>query len=130
MTLFLHAVLWLFIGLFIGASLGVVIAGLCAAAGREPEGKMAHQVLCPNCGMVQHSPHCGNSDCRPCNDSIPPEGELYQTWTDDGEGISCPYCGFTAGGSFWEDLEIKALCKSYGVNSLTELNDKRREWKE
>jgi hypothetical protein len=37
MTLFLHAVLWLFIGLFIGASLGVVIAGLCAAAGREPE---------------------------------------------------------------------------------------------
>ena len=37
MTPFLHAVLWLFIGLFIGASLGVVIAGLCAAAGREPE---------------------------------------------------------------------------------------------
>ena len=27
------------IGLFIGASLGVVIAGLCAAAGREPEGR-------------------------------------------------------------------------------------------
>jgi hypothetical protein len=27
------------IGLFIGASLGVVVAGLCAAAGREPEGK-------------------------------------------------------------------------------------------
>ena len=25
------------IGLFIGASFGVVIAGLCAAAGREPE---------------------------------------------------------------------------------------------
>jgi len=39
MSLFLHAVLWLFIGLFIGASLGVVIAGLCAAAGREPEGR-------------------------------------------------------------------------------------------
>jgi len=37
MTLFWHAVLWLFVGLFIGASFGVVIAGLCAAAGREPE---------------------------------------------------------------------------------------------
>ena len=37
MTLFWHAVLWLFIGLFIGASFGAVIAGLCAAAGREPE---------------------------------------------------------------------------------------------
>lgn len=33
MTPFLHAVLWL----FIGASFGVVVAGLCAAAGREPE---------------------------------------------------------------------------------------------
>jgi len=37
MTLFWHAVLWLFIGLFIGASLGVVVIGLCSAAGREPE---------------------------------------------------------------------------------------------
>ena len=37
MTPFLHGLLWLFIGLFIGASFGVVIAGLCAAAGREPE---------------------------------------------------------------------------------------------
>ena len=37
MTLFWHAVLWLFIGLFIGASLGVVVAGLCAAAGRRDD---------------------------------------------------------------------------------------------
>ena len=37
MTPFLHAVLWLFIGLFIGASLGVVIASLCAAAGKVEE---------------------------------------------------------------------------------------------
>jgi uncharacterized protein involved in exopolysaccharide biosynthesis len=39
MTPFLHALLWLFIGLFIGASFGVVVAGLCAAAGRETEGE-------------------------------------------------------------------------------------------
>ncbi len=35
MTLFWHAVLWLFVGLFIGATFGVVIAGLCVAAGRK-----------------------------------------------------------------------------------------------
>ena len=35
MSLFWNAVLWLFIGLFIGASLGVVIAGLCVAAGSD-----------------------------------------------------------------------------------------------
>ena len=37
MSLFWNAVLWLFIGLFIGTTFGVVIAGLCAAAGKGEE---------------------------------------------------------------------------------------------
>lgn len=37
MTPFWNAVIWLLIGMFIGTTFGVVIAGLCAAAGRGEE---------------------------------------------------------------------------------------------
>lgn len=84
-----------------------------------------YEVTCPSCGRVQHEPHCGNENCPTCNAHKPPKGELYQIWSPDGNFLSCPYCGFTGDGSFWEDRAIKALFEAEGVKSFTELGEKR-----
>lgn len=86
---------------------------------------MKHQLTCPKCRRVQYPPHCGNKGCVHCEENIPPRGKKRQTWTEDGNGISCPYCGFTAEGSYWDDRDICALFKSEGVKSFSELREKR-----
>lgn len=65
------------------------------------------RTLCPKCNRPQYAPHCGNADCNPCNERKPPEGELYQVWSEDGEALSCPYCGFTACLGYWEDRDFE-----------------------
>lgn len=57
---------------------------------------------CPKCGREQHF-RCGNPACV-CNKPLG-AGQAYQIPTDDGEGLSCPYCGFTECGSYWEARE-------------------------
>lgn len=39
----------------------------------------------------------------------------------------CPYCGFREGYGFWEDRSYQQLLESEGVNSLTELHEKRNK---
>lgn len=58
---------------------------------------------CPKCGREQHF-RCGDPTCV-CNRPLP-KGQQYQIYTDDGEGLSCPYCGFTRSGCYWEDREV------------------------
>jgi len=57
--------------------------------------------ICPKCGYPQY---CGcNEHCR---SRIPVGIKPYQ-WTKDGEGITCPGCGFTEGADFWLDEEMR-----------------------
>lgn len=88
---------------------------------------MTYKVTCPKCRRVQYAPHCGDRDCFHCESEKPPKGNKYQVWTADGEGLSCPYCGFTAGGSYWEDRDIHGFLKSEGVGSFAELSAKRAD---
>jgi len=81
-------------------------------------------LTCPKCHKVQHNPHCGNKDCRICDEHKPPEGELYQVWTKDGNGLKCPYCGFTKEASWWEDAYVEGFLKANNVSSFTELYEK------
>ena len=56
-------------------------------------------IICPQpfCAQVQHY-QCTDKSCD-CQKI--PAGELGQLWTDDGEGLICPYCGFSASMDFW-----------------------------
>lgn len=56
---------------------------------------------CPKCNYPMH---CGcNKFCL----SKIPEGIKPYSWTDDGECIVCPNCGFTAHADFWLSMEEK-----------------------
>lgn len=80
---------------------------------------------CPKCKRIQYAPHCGNPDCKPCDSVKPPEGNKYQIYTADGEGLTCPYCGFTESVSYWETRWIESYLRSEGVHSFAELKEKR-----
>ena len=88
---------------------------------------MTHKTTCPKCRRVQIPPHCGNADCNHCNDYEPRGNKKRQTWTEDGNHIACPYCGFVADAGYWEDRDITSFLKSENVNSFGELHDKRME---
>lgn len=73
---------------------------------------------CPQCGHPQYFV-CGNSDCVVCSEPIP-AGELSMRISADGNSLSCPYCGFTETGSYWEQRSIESYIRQMGATTLTE----------
>jgi NMD protein affecting ribosome stability and mRNA decay len=65
------------------------------------------QLVCPKCGY----PHCcGCSEW--CKKQIP-EGIKPYTWTDDGDAMICPNCGFIGSSDFWLDEELRQLANAH-----------------
>lgn len=81
---------------------------------------MGAQFECPSCQGLSHC-HCNT--CAPSK----PEGMPWHMWDETGEIQICPHCGFKAHGSVWEDYGMYKLLKSEGVESLTELLNKKDE---
>ena len=59
---------------------------------------------CPKCKKVQYFV-CGNKECV-CWKGVP-GGKKPQRFNQDGETISCPYCGFKAHSDYWETRAMK-----------------------
>ena len=78
---------------------------------------------CPKCRRAQYFT-CSNPDCV-CAKRVP-KGKLTQISTKDGNGLVCPYCGYTAGFDYWEERGIQSLLRYEGAKSFCELYEKRR----
>jgi aspartate carbamoyltransferase regulatory subunit len=52
---------------------------------------------------------CGNKQCV-CRKKVP-KGKKPQMFNKDGNTMSCPYCGFTQLGDYWETRDMEAAEK-------------------
>lgn len=80
--------------------------------------KQSGHGTCPKCRRVQYY-ICGTPNCEACKDRLP-AGKKEMLISNNGNDLSCPYCGFTESGSWWEERSIESFIKSMGASSLTE----------